>query len=248
MDVEPVKNIVKIELEEDIVEEAMRDEECWTNIYSKKRGVRRRLFEEDIMKEVDYTMDEKQDVAQSEESQFDLCMLVIEENLARNEKFENVILDDKNQETGELNLSPQKKESGYCEDNNEKIDNIIENCVKQYGSQILSIGCSVSTESNELIIDEEADLLDNENNEQDFDSSCSTETADENDECFENRIFMADEIDIMGTIEIGESPEDDLMQIQHEQLDPLSNANEDMYINRGNNIVFNQSIKSVSLY
>lgn len=216
----------------------MKNKECWINLYSKKK-VRRRLFEEDpMMKELNYYTGGKKDVAQSKKSQLDV--LVAEENVARSKKSENIISDDENQETCELDLSPKKKESGYCEDNQEKIDNIIENCVKQYGSQILSIGCSVSTESNELIIDEEADLLDDENDEQDFASSCScsTVTVDEsldenfNDEYSENIVFFADDLDIMRTIEIGEPPEDDLVQIQHEQRHPLSDISEEMCINQ----------------
>lgn len=218
--------IMDVELAEDTVEEAMRDEESWTDHYCEED-----TYEEDIvMKEVDYYMDEKQYVAQSEE------------NVARNEKSEDAVLnEDENQDTCELNSSQKKKESGYFEDNQEKIENIIENYVKQYG-EILSIGCSVSTESNELIIDEEAGLLDQESSEQDFTSSCSTETVNRNldDEYSKKSVFVIDDLDIMETIEIGETVEDDSMQIQCEQRDPLSNTSEAIYINRGNNVIFNK--------
>lgn len=233
--------IMDVELGEDTVEKVMRDEESWTDHYCEED-----TYEEDIvMKEVDYhTMDEKRNVAPSGESQLDSCMLVVEENVAGNEKSESAtLIEDENQETGELNLSSKKKESGYFEDNHEKMDNIIENYTKQYGGEILSIGCSVSTESNELIIDEEAGLLDQENSEQDFTSSCSTETMKNLDDDSEKSVFVADDLDIMETIEIGETNEDDLMQIQYEQWDPLSNIKEEIYIDRGNNVIFNQSIK-----
>ncbi|KAL6436682.1 hypothetical protein ACFW04_004850 [Cataglyphis niger] len=165
--------------------------------------------------------------------------MVVEENDVKSEKSEDVIMlsEDENGTTCESDSNQSKKESGYFEDNSEKttIGDIIEAYTKQYGSAVLSIGCSISTESNGLIIDEEAGLSDQEDTElQDASTSfCLTEHS-----------YVTDDLDVRGTIEVEiETSEfvetesvqiqcefnDESMQIQCEsnnETDPLGNIDD----------------------
>lgn len=166
--------------------------------------------------------------------------MVVEENDVKTEKSEDVIMlsVDENRTTCESELSPSKKESGYFEDNSEKttIGDIIETYAKQYGSAILSIGCSISTESNGLIIDEEAGLSDQEDIElQDASTSfCLTEHSN-----------VTDNLDVRGTIEVeietSEFVEAESMQIQCEsnnETDALGNIDDRNTYDIGKNVIF----------
>lgn len=220
------------------MERTTRDEESWIDHHW---AIIIGYNEENIaMNEDDYcTIDEKRDVAKSGESEIDPCAMIVEENVVRSEKSEDATLDEENRVTCEFGLSPtKKKESGYFEDNRkEKLNTIIEKYANQYGSAVLSIGCSVSTESNELIIDEEAaSLSDQEDSEQDFSASfCSTEALatinNHDNKSFvrdsaifadirvsveiennrKNSIVFTDDLEVMETIEVTtETVEDDL--------------------------------------
>lgn len=196
--------------------------------------------------------------------------MVTEENDVRRERREKsedsviILNEDENRTICESDLSPSKKESGYFEDNSEKtIDDVIEKYAKQYGGAILSIGCSISTESNGLVIDEEAGLLDQEDTELQGASTsfCLTEHSN-----------VTDELDVRGTIEVeietSEFVEDESMQIQcefnaesmqiqcefndesmqiqcesNDETDPLGNIDDENTYDIGKNVIFNRSIK-----
>lgn len=173
---------------------------------------------EDVaMNEVEcYTTDENEEIANNEECE---VLYTMEDDDIIVGESEDAVPEEESHGTSEVSLNPtKKKESGYFEDNRkEKLDNLIERYTEQYGGAVLSIGCSLSTESDELIIDEEAGsaLSDLEDSERSFSvlSSCSTETAPEathySDEIsardsaiFTDSIIFADDLEIMQEIEI----------------------------------------------